>query len=70
MFSWLQGERGLRQDDPMLSLLFILYLKYFSRLIKLRTSELNFNNHPKCKQIKINILTFTDDLCLKEIICL
>ncbi|KAL0444329.1 UNVERIFIED_CONTAM: hypothetical protein Slati_2155600 [Sesamum latifolium] len=48
----------------MSSALFLLSMKYFSRLVKRRMSDSEFNFHPKCEKLKITHLLFADDLML------
>ncbi|KAL0440101.1 UNVERIFIED_CONTAM: hypothetical protein Slati_2493100 [Sesamum latifolium] len=44
--------------------LFLLSMEFFSRLVKTRTSNSEFNFHPKCEKLKITHLLFADDLML------
>ncbi|KAL0282031.1 UNVERIFIED_CONTAM: hypothetical protein Sradi_7274400 [Sesamum radiatum] len=39
-------------------------MEYFSRLVKRRTSDSEFNFHPKCEKLKNTHLLFVDDLML------
>ncbi|KAL0358163.1 UNVERIFIED_CONTAM: hypothetical protein Scaly_1502000 [Sesamum calycinum] len=58
------GKKGLRQEDQMSPVLFLLCMEYFLRLIKRNTSNSNFNFHLKCEKLKITHLLFADDLML------
>lgn len=59
-----KGKRGLRQGDPMSPFLFMICLEYLSRLLKLKTTESDFNFHPKCDVLNISHIFFADDLML------
>ncbi|KAK4389648.1 putative mitochondrial protein [Sesamum angolense] len=58
------GQKGLRQGDPMSPGIFLLCMEYFSRLIKRKTTDSDFNFHPKCEKLKITHLLFADDLMM------
>ncbi|KAL0402672.1 UNVERIFIED_CONTAM: hypothetical protein Slati_4297100 [Sesamum latifolium] len=58
------GKKGLRQGDLMSPALFLLCMKFFSRLIKRKTSNSEFNFNSKCEKLKITHLLFADDLIL------
>lgn len=64
LFRHFKGKRGLRQGDPFSPFLFVICLEYLSRLLKINTTESNFNFHPNCTQLGITYLAFADDLML------
>ncbi|XP_011101939.1 uncharacterized protein LOC105179974 [Sesamum indicum] len=57
-------KKGLQKGDPMSPALFLLSMEYLSRMIKRKTSNSDFNYHPKCEKLKITHLLFADDLML------
>lgn len=64
IFRHFKGKRGLYQGDPLSPFLFVICLEYISRLLKINTTESNFNFHPNCTQLGITYLAFADDLML------
>lgn len=56
------GMQSLRQWDPLSPYLFVLCIKYLSRLLKARTDISEFRFHLKCRLHRITHLAFVDDL--------
>jgi len=58
------GGKGLKQGDPLPPLIFVLAMKYFTRVMKLAGEHPQFKFHPTCKQIKLNHLMFAYDVLI------
>lgn len=61
---YFEGKRGLRQEDPVSPLLFILVMEYLSRILKCMSLLPTFRFLPMCQQLQLNHLIFTDDLMI------
>lgn len=58
----LKTERGIRQEDPISLLFFMIVMKYLSRLLQQMQQDPNFNHHSKCERLGLTHLTFVDDV--------
>lgn len=59
-----QAAKGLKQGDPLSSLLFALSLEYLSRCLSSLQYDRRFKFHSRCKRKQITHLAFPDDLLL------
>ncbi|XP_062113952.1 uncharacterized protein LOC133824956 [Humulus lupulus] len=59
-----QGGKGLRQGDPISSMLFVIVMEYLTHLLIKTSKEKNFRFHPLCKSLNLISLCFGDDLLL------
>lgn len=64
LYENIQGKRGLRQSDPISLLIFVIYMEYFSRIMKRVADIPGFEYHTKCKGLRLNHLCFVDDVFL------
>ncbi|XP_019248682.1 PREDICTED: uncharacterized protein LOC109227948 [Nicotiana attenuata] len=58
------ARRGVRWEDPMSPLLFVLAMEYLTRSLKNLKDQPNFNYHPRCEKLSIIQLSFAVDLLL------
>ncbi|XP_021724874.1 uncharacterized protein LOC110692183 [Chenopodium quinoa] len=64
MHGFFRGKRGVRQGDPMSSLLFVIVMEYLARLLKKVSKLRSFMFHYGCKGLHLNHMIFADDLML------
>lgn len=57
-----QGHKGLRQGDPISSLLFVLAMDVLSKMLDAGVASNRFKPHPSCEELLITHLSFADDV--------
>jgi len=55
----LKGSRGIRQQDHISPLLFVIIVEYFSTLLMRATNDASFNFHLGCKSIRLSHMFFS-----------
>ncbi|XP_019235812.1 PREDICTED: uncharacterized protein LOC109216136 [Nicotiana attenuata] len=60
-----QGERGLRQVDPMSPYLFVLVMEYLNRSLKQLRHNPDFNYYRRCSKLETIHICFADDLIIR-----
>ncbi|GKU98349.1 hypothetical protein SLEP1_g11364 [Rubroshorea leprosula] len=61
---YFQGQRGLRQGDPISPYLFVLVMEYLTRKLKELDMQEKFKYHSKCRVMQLTHLIFADDIML------
>ncbi|XP_039040642.1 uncharacterized protein LOC120178964 [Hibiscus syriacus] len=64
LIGYFKGPKGIRQDDPLSPILFVLIMNVLSNLLNTAASKGMFSFHPKCKNIGLAHLSFADDLLI------
>ncbi|KAM3233259.1 hypothetical protein P3L10_018618 [Capsicum annuum] len=64
VYGEIKGKRGLRQGDPISSLIFVICVEYFSRMMDWVADHEGFAFHTKCRSLRLNHLCFADDMLL------
>lgn len=59
-----QGQKGLRQGDPMSPFLFAIGMEYLSRCLAGLGKQGGFKYHPKCGKLGLTHMMFADDLLM------
>lgn len=58
------GKKGLRQGDPISSLLFVIAMDVLSKMLDRGAVEGRFGIHPECEAPLITHLSFADDILI------
>lgn len=64
MKGYFKSSRGLRQGDPISPLLFVICMEYLSRVLLKMSEMTQFQFHPRCREVRMTHMCFTDDLIL------
>lgn len=59
-----QGKKGLRQGDPISSLLFVMAMDVLSKMLGKGNINQVFKPHPSCEAPLITRLSFSDDVLI------
>ncbi|XP_038999040.1 uncharacterized protein LOC120124432 [Hibiscus syriacus] len=62
LVGFFKGARGIRQDDPLSTYLFVIVMNVMYSLLNSAAMKGVFKYHPKCKRIQLTHLCFADDL--------
>jgi len=64
LYGFFPEKTGVRQGDPLSPYIFIAYMEYFSKMLKLTSQNSAFHFHLKCGSLGISHLAFADDILL------
>lgn len=60
----LKEKWGLRQEDPISPMLFVVIMEYFIKILMKMSKNPNFNYHSKCEKLSLINMSFVDDFLL------
>jgi len=61
-YGFIKEHKGLRQGHPICPILFVLVIKFITRLMKRSTINSGFKYHPGNKILEVSQSSFADDL--------
>ncbi|XP_060198564.1 uncharacterized protein LOC132627306 [Lycium barbarum] len=64
LYGSIKGKRGLRQEDLISPLLFVICMECFTRIMNVVAEQQGFKFHTKCRSLKLNHLCFANDVLI------
>ncbi|XP_058771367.1 uncharacterized protein LOC131644788 [Vicia villosa] len=58
------AKRGIKQGDPLSSMLFVIMMDYLNRLLHRMQANTEFKYHYRCRELQLTNMAFVDDVLL------